>query len=80
MNKILCELLGVSKHKRKSDNKDYYSVRVLMDNRVIVMFFHSEDLFNNLSKLERLTDICLLGELKIRDESSFLFVPESFEL
>lgn len=80
MNKVLCELLGTSKHVRKSDDKVYYSVRVLIENRVTVMFYYNDELYTELSKYERLSDICLLGELRVKDETSFSFVPQSVEV
>lgn len=80
MNRIVCELLSVGEHKRQSDGKRYFSVRILVENKVVVLFFNDEGLYNNLSKLDRLSDICLLGDFKVKDDHSFLFVPSSFEM
>ena len=80
MNRILCELLRVNKHNRKTDNSEYYSVTVLIENRVSVMFFKDAALFNELSKFDRLADICLIGDIKVKDDTSFLFVPQSVEI
>lgn len=80
MNRIVCELLGVSQHKRKSDSSIYYSASVLIEKRVVTLFYNDEELFKNLSKLDRLSDICLLGDFKIRDEHTFIFIPQSFEM
>lgn len=80
MNRIVCEFLGVAEHKRQSDNSKYYSVRFLYEDKVSVCFFRDEDLYNSLSKLDRLSDICLMGEFKIKDGTSFIFVPQNFEM
>lgn len=80
MNSIMCELLGVSEHTRKSDNSKYYSIRVILDNRISVMFFKEKELFDNLSKLERLAPINLFGDLRIKDDTSFIFYPKNFEI
>lgn len=80
MNRIMCELLEVAEHKRKSDGNKYYSIRILIEDRVAVLFHRDEELFKNLCKLDRLSDICLLGEFKIKDEHTFIFTPQSFEM
>ena len=51
MNSILCELLGVSEHTRKSDNSKYYSIRVISYNRISVMFFKEKELFDTVLPL-----------------------------
>ena len=80
MNRIMCELLRVAEHKRQSDGTKYYSITILIENKTTVLFFNNQELFENLNKLERLSDVCLLGELKIKDDHSFIFVPQNFEM
>lgn len=44
------------------------------------MFYTDKELFDKLSKLERLTVVHLFGDLSVKDENSFSFVPKSFEI
>ena len=80
MNSVIGQVLGCSKYNRKTDNKECYTIRLLCENRVIVMFYNDKSLYDSLSKLDRLSDIQLFGDLIIKDESSFRFVPKSFEM
>lgn len=80
MNGLMCELLKVAEHKRKNDGSKYYSVTVLIEYKVTVLFFNDTDLYEKLSKLERQTAIQLYGDLRIRDEYSFTFTPKDFEM
>ncbi len=80
MNRIMCELLGVAEHKRRTDSTKYYSASILIEKRVVTLFYNDEELFKNLSKVDRLSDICLLGEFKIKDEHTFIFIPQTFEM
>ncbi len=79
MNRIMCELLRVAEHKR-SDGTKYFSCTILVENKTVVLFFNKQDLFESLSKLDRLAEICLVGEFKIKDDHSFFFVPQGFEV
>lgn len=80
MNRILCELLRVAEHKRQNDNTKYYSITILIENKTTVLFFNDSDLYDSLVKLDRLSDIYLIGEFKIKDDRSFIFTPQSFEM
>ncbi len=80
MNSILCEFLKVSEHKRQKDGSRYYSVHILLEYRVVILFFSNIDLYEKLQKIEKGTAIQLHGNLKARDEYSFSFVPEAFEM
>lgn len=80
MNRLMCELLCVSEHKRRTDGSKYYSANILIEKRVVTLFYNDEELYDNLSKLDRLSDICLFGEFRIKDEHTFIFTPQSFEM
>lgn len=80
MNSIIGEILGCGSYISKRDGKNIYTIRMICNNKVIVMFYTDKELFDKLSKLERLTVVHLFGDLSVKDENSFSFIPKSFEI
>lgn len=80
MNSIIGELLGVSSYISKRDGKNIYTIRMVVNDRVVVMFYNDKELYDKLSSLERMTVVHLFGDLRVKDENSFSFVPKSFEI
>lgn len=80
MNSIIGELLGVGSYISKRDGKNIYTIRMVVNDRVVVMFYNDKELFDKLSNLERMTVVHLFGDLRVKDENSFSFTPKSFEI
>lgn len=80
MNSLLCEFLKVDKHRRQYDGSTYYSVKVLCEDKPVLCFFNKAELYESLSKIDRMSAIQLIGQYRLKDDRTFVFVPESFEM
>ena len=81
MCKIIGQLLSVEKGTRKTDGQVYYAVKFLLtDNKVAVMFFNDTELYDSLSKVDRLSELELICDIRYYDERTFRLIPKSFEM
>lgn len=81
MCKIIGQLLSVEKGNRKTDGQVYYVVKFLLtDNKVSVMFFNDVELYDSISKVDRLSELELICDIRYFDEKSFRLTPKSFEM
>lgn len=78
---IIGQILSVDKNFRKTDGAAYYTLKFLLtDNKISIMFFTNAELYESLSKVDRLSDLELICNIKYFDERSFRLIPESFNM
>ena len=78
---IIGQILEVKENRSISDGKVYYSLKFLLtDNKVSVMFFKEKELFDSLSKVDRLSAIELNCDLSFKDEYTFRCLPKAFKM
>ena len=81
MCKIIGQILSVEKGTRKTDGQIYYVIKFLLtDNKVSTMFFNDSDLYERLLKVDRLSDLEIICDIKYFDERTFRLIPKSFEM